>query len=140
MPDPVADAIAELVRTADGHARRELLRRSVVLHDPGAVAAIYDQVVALTRVDLERADRLGQAARWLANRLRDDYCRAQALRATGHVLYARGRYAQALDRYEAALDLLRRLGRELDIGRTLSGALHTLIYLGRYDQALAWAR
>ena len=137
--DPVAGAIAELARTADGHARRELLRRSVALHDPGAVAAIYDQVVTLTRVDLERADRLGQAARWLANRLRDDYCRAQALRATGHVLYARGRYAQALDRYEAALDLLRRLGRELDAGRTLSGALHTLIYLGRYDQALAWA-
>ena len=139
MPDPVTGAIAELARTADGHARRELLRRSAVLHDPRAVAAIYDQVVALTRVDLERADRLGQAARWLANRLRDDYCHAQALRATGHVLYARGRYAQALDRYEAALDLLRRLGRELDIGRTLSGALQTLIYLGRYDQALAWA-
>lgn len=138
-PDEVAGAIAELARTAEGAARRELLRRRTVLHHPDAVSAIYDQVVALIRVDLERAGRLGHAARWLANRLRDDYCRAQALRATGHVLYARGRYLQALDRYETALDLLRRLDRDLDVGRTLSGALHTLIYLGRYDQALAWA-
>lgn len=139
VADPLATAIAELAAIADGQARRALLRRTAALYTPAAVTALYDEVVTLTRVDLERADRLAQAARWLASRLRDDWCRAQALRASGHVLYARGRYAPALARYEAALALLRALGRDLDVGRTLNGAIHTLIYLGRYDQALEWA-
>jgi CHAT domain-containing protein len=69
--------------------------------------------------------------------LGDERARAQSLRAVGHVLFARGRYPEALENYESALDLFRRLGRELDVARTLLGALQTLIYLGQYDRALA---
>ena len=129
----------EAAAIADGRARREFLRATAALHSPEAVEAIYDEAVKFTRVDLAQADRLAQAARWLAARLADRGCRAQALRATGHVLYARGRYEEAVARYEGALGLMRALGREVDAGRTLSGALHSLIYLGRYEQALAWA-
>lgn len=129
----------EAAAIGDGRGRRDFLRANAALHCPEAVEAIYDEAVKLTRVDLVQADRLAQAARWLAARLGDSWCRAQALRATGHVLYARGRYEQAVGRYEAALTLLRALGCEVDVGRTLSGALHSLIYLGRYEQALAWA-
>ncbi|HWQ52480.1 MAG TPA: CHAT domain-containing tetratricopeptide repeat protein [Bryobacteraceae bacterium] len=129
----------EVAGIEDTRARRAFLRANAALHHPLAVEAIYDEAVKLTRVDLARADRLAQAARWLAALLEDPWCRAQSLRATGHVFYARGRYERAIAQYEAALVLLRGLGREVDAGRTLSGALHSLIYLGRYEQALAWA-
>lgn len=135
----VAELVARVAEIADGRARREFLRSAAALHNPAAVEAIYDEAVRLTRADLERAARLAQAVRWLAACLGDPWCRAQGLRATGHVLYARGRYEQAVGRYESALRLLRALGREVDIGRTLSGGLHSLIYLGRYSQALEWA-
>lgn len=136
--DP-AGFIAELAGTADAKARRALLAANEGMHQAGVLQAMYDDVVKLTRVDLQRAERLAQVCRWLAGRLKDDYSRAQSLRATGHVLYARGKYAQAVERYQAALVLLEALGRDTDVGRTLSGALHSLIYLGRYDQALEWA-
>lgn len=135
----VAKLVAQVAAIADGRARREFLRSAAGLHNAAAVEAVYDEAVKLTRVDLEQAARLAQAARWLAALLDDPWCRAQGLRATGHVLYARGRYEQAVGRYESALRLLRALDRDVDVGRTLSGALHSLIYLGRYDQALQWA-
>ena len=125
-PDQYAPVVAGLAAAAEPGARRNLLREAAGAANPALVTALYEEVVKLTRVDLRRADRLAQAARWLANRLRDPYCHAQALRATGHVLYGRGRYEQAVDRYQAALALLREEGREVDIGRTLSGALHSL--------------
>ncbi|MFB3826837.1 MAG: CHAT domain-containing protein [Bryobacteraceae bacterium] len=134
-----AELVKALANEPDANARRALAEAWPELHTPALVDALYEEVVKLTRVDLQQAGHLAQAARWLSGRMRDEYCRAQAQRATGHVLYARGKYARALERYEAALAILERLGRETDVGRTLSGALHTLIYLGRYPQALEWA-
>ena len=94
----------------------------------------------LARIDAQRADRLAQAAKWIAERLDDDGSRAQALRATGHVQFIRGKYKQALTRYDAAAKLFRRAGRDVDVARTLNGALQSLISLGRYTEALAAAR
>ena len=93
----------------------------------------------LARVDLQRADRLAHAARWVADKLDDDGCRAQSLRATGHVRFIRGKYTEALEHYDAAVKLFRRVGREVDVARTLNGALQSLISLGRYEEALASA-
>ena len=36
------------------------------------------------------------AAGWLADKLQDDGCRAQSLRAMGHVFLVRGKYSEAL--------------------------------------------
>ena len=74
------------------------------------------------------------------NKLDDDGCRAQSLRATGHVRFIRGKYNEALEHYDAAVKLFRRAGREVDVARTLNGALQSLISLGRYEEALASAR
>jgi CHAT domain-containing protein len=116
------------------------LRQQPHLRDPLVVESLYDHVVRVARVDLRRAERLAEVATWLAEKLDDDRCRAQSLRAVGHVLLIRRKYLDALRKYEAALELFRTAGSEIDVGRTLSGGvLHSLILLGRYDDALASA-
>lgn len=132
--------IRQLSVAADESARRRLLRGSPGLHTPGAVKGLYEEVVRLYRVDLQKADRLARSAEWIAERLGDDGCRAQGLLAAAHVAFMKGRYAAAFALYRRARNLYRQLGRELDAARTTSFALQSLIYLGRYRQAFQWAR
>ena len=117
------------------------LRRQPQLRDRAVVESLYERVVRVARVDLRQAGRLADAAVWLADTLDDDRCRAQGLRAVGHVLLIGRKYSAALERYAAALALFRKAGQDLDVGRTLSGGVLTsLLYLGRFDDALASAR
>jgi CHAT domain-containing protein len=134
------ELIDRLAQARDTRARAGLLRRHHDLVNPAAVDRMYTRVVQLARIDLTRANRLAQAVKWIAEALDDDRCRAQGLRAGGHVWIARGRYREALEHYDSALLLFRRLGREVDVARTLNGALQCLISLGRYDEALTAAQ
>ena len=131
------DEIAEL---ASESARLGFLRRRRWLYSFSAVEQLYDEVVRLSRMDLDRAARLVKAAQRLALEINDEAARALALRAQGHILHLSGRHLEAVSAYNTAAGLYRRLGRDLDIARTYSGALHTLIYLGRYSRAVAWAQ
>jgi CHAT domain-containing protein len=135
--DELIDQLAE-VPTA--RARESFLRRHNQLWDVTVVDRLYARVVRLARIDRQRADRLAQAATWVSEKLGDDGCRAQSLRATGHVRFIGGKYAEALEHYNEAAALFRRIGREVDVARTLNGALQSLNLLGRYDEALASAR
>ena len=134
--DVLIDALADI---RQARARGTFLRRHRQLWDPSVVERIYARVVRLARTDLDRADGLARAAHWIAEKLGDEACRAQSLRAIGHVHHARGEYAEALERHQAARALYLGLGRDIDVARTLNGALQSLICLGRYDEALAWA-
>ena len=58
------------------------LRRQERLWHPAVVARLYERVVRVARSDLRQAERLADAAVWLAAKLEDDCCRAQSLRAT----------------------------------------------------------
>jgi len=134
------ELIVQLAQSRTARARTSVLRRHRQLWDPAVVDRMYAHVVSLTRIDLQQADRLARAARWVAEKLGDDWSRAQSLRAAGHVWFSRGRYSEALSQYDSALALFRRLGRDVDVARTINGALQSLISLGRYDEALASAR
>jgi CHAT domain-containing protein/tetratricopeptide (TPR) repeat protein len=131
------ELIDQLAQVRNSRARASFLRRHPQLWNPPVVERLYTRVVRLARTDLQRADRLAQAAKWVADKLEDDGCRAQSLRAAGHVRFCRGRYTEALEHYDQALMLFRRLTREVDVARTLNGALQSLISLGRYEEALA---
>jgi CHAT domain-containing protein len=133
------DVVELLAEQPTHRSMAAFLRRHPELRDSAFVERLYDQVVRVARVDIDRAARLADAAAWLAEQLDDRACSAQSLRASGHVLMIRGRYAEALDHYDRALSLFRALGRDLDVGRTLNGALHSRIYLGQYDEAVATA-
>src|SRR5262245_55645699 len=89
------------------------LKRHPALWTTATVERLYEQVVRGARADLRQAARLADAAHWLSQELNDDSSRAQALRALGHVALMRGRYTDALERYESALVLFRRLGRDV---------------------------
>jgi CHAT domain-containing protein/tetratricopeptide (TPR) repeat protein len=120
--------------------RRQILQAGREWWKPETVARFYDEVVRLTRVDLRQAERLARAAAWISAQIGDEGSRAISLRAMGHVLYLKRQYEPALERYQEALAIYEHLGMELDVGRTISGSLQTLIYLGRYDEAFAGAQ
>jgi CHAT domain-containing protein len=135
-PEPMIDRLAEF---STARLRTSFLLRHRELWNATVVEDLYARIVRVARVDLQRADRLARAAKWIAEKMDDDGCRAQSLRASGHVRFFRGKYTAALEDYDAAARLFRQAGREVDLARTLNGALQSLISLGKYDEALASA-
>ena len=135
--DELIDRLAEF---SNARARTSFLRRHDQLWEPAVVERLYDRVVRLARIDLQRTDRLAQAATWVAEKLDDPGSRAQSLRATGHVRFISGKYNEALKHYDTAVQLFKRAGREVDVARTLNGSLQSLILLGKYKEAHSSAR
>jgi CHAT domain-containing protein/tetratricopeptide (TPR) repeat protein len=131
--------VNEFGRLPTRRAVTSFLKRHEELREAATVDRLHDEVVRVVLTDVPQAERLARAARQLADMLGDDRARAQSMRAAGHVLFVQGRYPAALEFYEQALALFRRLGLDFDMARTQMGALQTLIFLGRYDRAFAAA-
>jgi tetratricopeptide (TPR) repeat protein len=100
---------------------------------------LCERARAEMRTDVRAAEATAEAAYGLARELRDRDGLAEALRMKGHIAYLGGRYRAAAGAYRRAIGLLEKAGRRVDVGRTLSSALQTLIYLGRYEEGLEWA-
>ncbi len=140
-PPPRLDAMLEqLAIEPQKRKRHKLLEASRELWDAALVSRLYDEMVRLARVNLKQAERMAEAALWVSEQIDDLGSRAIGLRAVGHVHFLKGDHPPALERYQAALKIYEELGKELEVGRTLSGALQTLIYLSLYDQAFDWAQ
>jgi CHAT domain-containing protein len=131
--------VARLAACETAAARASCLRAHRELWQPEVVERLYADVVKLARTDLRQAERLAKAAKWVADKLDDDTSRALSLRALGHVAFSLGKYRDALKHYDAALALFRRQGLDVDVARTINGALQSLISLGRYEDAFASA-
>ena len=82
--------ITALARISEAGARRSFLRENRDLHSPAVVQLLYDHVVKLARIDVRQAERLAQAADWIAVEVKDDCTGALARRAVLHVLLYRG--------------------------------------------------
>ena len=105
--------------------------------DPGR-DALAQEIARRARVDLAGAERLAVLARDLQAGA-GTAARARLSRSIGHVHALRSRLPEAMAAYEDALVGFDECGFELESAITRSGALQTLIYLGRYDDAAAWA-
>ena len=141
-PEPAVDLagwVGRLAAAASEPDRRELFLDTPSAHSLDAANQLHAEVLRLAYVDLDQAARLSQAADWLAEVLDTDAVRALAVRCRGHVHFAHGQHADALECYQATIQLLERCGDDLNLGRTLSSGLQALIYLGQYDRALEWA-
>ena len=131
------ELIEALAQEPTGQGRARVLREHRDRWDGTLVYRLYEEVVRLARIDLLQAERLARAAKWLAEQLADAAARAVSLRAMGHVAMFQGRHRDAVRHYYAALRLYRAHGNDVDIARTLNGALQSLSSLGRYQEAFA---
>jgi tetratricopeptide (TPR) repeat protein len=134
----VDEALAALHGLTGGARVRWLARRHGAW-TPALIVRLADEVTAHTQVDLGQAESWLVAVRWLAAHTTDTTARARASRAAGHVASLRGRYRVALAHYRDALAGFRKARLSLETAITRSGALQTLIYLGRYREAFRWA-
>ena len=133
------DWIEQLSADTPEEWRRKIALERKELHRIEIIEQAYEEVARLTRIDLARAGRLAEASVWLAAAVGEPASRALAARAMGHFLYLSRCYAPALVHYEEALEIYEGLGRSIDVGRTISGTLQTLIYLGDWARALSLA-
>ncbi len=131
----VVDVLVELAETAEPSARRQILVRHPELACRDEVARISDRAAELLMSDVEKGERLAQVASWLAEDLDDDFCRGHARRALGNVAFVRGMHTEAIEQYKAAEHLFLALDCQVELGRTLSTSLQSLIFLAQYDEA-----
>ncbi len=135
MEDWVARAL-DLEETAE---RRALVEREGGAGGEAGVERLHAEVLRLVYVDAAKAERLAEAAGWLAEIVGGGYARGLSERCAGHVHYVQGRHLAAVDNYEKAAALLAPSGLEVEVGRTLLSGIQPLIYLSRYEEALEWA-
>ena len=135
LPD-LADLIDQLIATDTVPGRQTLVEHLPRLREPRLILAMADAVNRIAREDLSRAERLADAANWLAELSGDGQCRARLRRAVGNMLVLRGEYAAALEMFQSSLDLFHSIDEEMGEAATLSSSLQPLIYLGRYSEAI----
>src|SRR5437016_7660461 len=116
--------------------RRAFLKQVPDYNTVETVEKLYEAVMSLVRVDLQRAERLAESAAWIAGGLKDPYSQARSARAIGHVLCLSGRYKEAMGQYNRAISGFEQLGFALDVATTItSGTLQCLGYEGEYEEA-----
>ena len=126
---------AELARLTDTRSRRAFLSRHSGLLRREVVARLSEMVPQKVRVDVKEAMALAEAAELIARKLRSPEAIAQSLRAKGNALYAQNGHKAAVEHHEQAARLFEKVGRPLEVGRTLSTSLQPLILLGEYARA-----
>lgn len=136
--DTVAKAAAGMAAGIDRSANAWLVECPALGTTAGLVR-LSEELTNRLRVDIAAAERIGQVAESLSDAVSDGYARARVRRAMGHVHALRRRFDAALEAYRMALGEFDAAPHDIDAAITRSGAIQTLIYLGRYDDALAWA-
>ncbi len=131
--------IADLASIVDEKAQREFIAREPLFQSREAIDELHSTILRLAYSDVGKAAVLERAARRLGQASSDDYVRAMSARCSGHLHYVTAEYEQAVDAYRTALDLFRALALPVQAARTQSSAIQALSYLGRYEQAYAWA-
>src|SRR5262249_50711829 len=111
---------------------RGLISRSTVEQLDTAVSE-------LLRVDLRKAQKLAQAAVAVANELGDSESRAYGSRAMANSLWFLGENKEASELHAQAVELFKQAEKPIEVGRTLSTSIQSLILLGEYDRAHAAA-
>ncbi|HZS89247.1 MAG TPA: CHAT domain-containing tetratricopeptide repeat protein [Chloroflexota bacterium] len=104
------------------------------------VRALKDRTFALLTRDPVQALRLAEVGVTVATMTDDHETQALATRGLAQALHASGRYAAAVERYDAAHAAFTRRGDASEAARTLIGKVDALMYLGSYDEAIETAR
>lgn len=142
MPDQVdATSVRDLVALiGDAPDVRSLLDRSQPVVSSALLPELKSEIDRLVYADRFAASRLVDAADWAAGRLGDDASLAFATASRARLLYAEANYSDAALLYDQAMASLRGAGRAGDAAVLAKQQILTLIYLGRFDEALTHSR
>ncbi len=141
MPRPQSDpldghAFAEAVLAAPTPAAAErLIRGASPAERAAGVEALAEDVLRLVRVDARRAMAVAELEGVAA--AGEPLSEARATWSRAIVLTTLDRHAEAAGHYARAAAAFRRLGEPVLAARTALGHVDTLMYLGRYDEAMA---
>ena len=140
---PIANSLPELIDqllAAESPSARQELPENGEICNREVIVALADAVNRIAREELPRAERLANAACWLADLSGDLFCRARIRRAAGNLQVLRGKHADAIETFDTCIQQFTTIGEEVEVAATLSGSLQPLIYLGRYSDALQRAQ
>jgi tetratricopeptide (TPR) repeat protein len=101
------------------------------------IRRLKDEVAHLIRADIHRAVKVADVTRAAAALCDDPMGMALAHHAGALAMHFSGRYAEAVEFYEQAQKIYLTLGREVEAARIVRATIDALMYLGRYDDAVA---
>ena len=137
--DPASEKFLEAVDALDTDLeRRDFFDRHPELLQTDLVQSLCAEVTRLFGVDLEKARRLADTARWLAEILDDNPGRALGDRAAANVMHSLGECEKAQELYAGSLARFLELGEDFEAATTRSSALLNLAFLGDYATAYTW--
>jgi len=131
--------LAQLLEMADDGERQACFTAQPRFHNKDLLPLIHAELIRCLYSDRTRALRVGAVAEMAAQVVQDDISRAIGQRCRGNLLYADAHHTAAVDCYRESIRLFESAGREAEAGRVYFGGLQALIYLGRYEEAHAWA-
>jgi CHAT domain-containing protein/predicted negative regulator of RcsB-dependent stress response len=120
--------------------REALFRNEPRFHDDQLFPLIHAELIRYLYSDKAKAFRSGEIAEMASKILTDDASQGIYQRCKGNLFFADSKHPEAVAAYENAVSLFDRAGRHDEAGRVYFGGMQPLIYLGRYDQAHAWAQ
>lgn len=130
--------VSRLTGLGEGRSRKEFWRRYGRLIDPPLIESLCTEVSRLLWSDVDKATKLAESSRWLAEALDDDRCRALTARAAANAFHSAGEKDQAQKLYDLALERFHRIGERREEAITRSCALLNLAYLGDYARVNEW--
>jgi CHAT domain-containing protein/predicted negative regulator of RcsB-dependent stress response len=129
--------VEALIACQSEEEQSQLLETLTAMPERADVEALAKEILRQYRIDLLQSERLTKAVCWLANRFNDSYCQGICLKFQGNLSMLRNSYQESLDYHERAAVLFRREGAEHELAVTMSNSLHSMVMLGRYEQAFA---
>ena len=135
--EPLSPELNELIRLPNERARDVFIDAHPALLDAASVARLAHEVRFSVHIDPGRATMAGDAAVALARRLGDPRSLGYGLRAKANALFGLNHLHGSLPVYEESAQSFLADGDDREAGRTLLGAIQSLILVGRYGEALS---
>jgi CHAT domain-containing protein/tetratricopeptide (TPR) repeat protein len=131
--------LEEMIRAAEAGEPADLAQLDGCEVSLLLIEQLKQRVDQAIRSDARQALRLAEITHRLSLRAADPLARALGLRAQAQALHVSRRQAEALELYLEAAALYCAGNRPVEAARTVRAMVDALMYLGRYDEALAKA-
>jgi len=140
---PCSDLVNHLLALPDRAARRQFLKDHISLVDDQFISDLKECADQFLRSDLHRSLQIVNLIHDAAELTGNPLHRAKGLRAEANAAsIGQRQYQQGLELYNEAVEIYRAQGCLVDQAISQIGKIGALLYLGRYEEALAsgnWA-